>query len=426
MRRVVLLLGLTAMMWYTCQTSSNLYPVILVPGSGGNQLEARLTSHYKPSSVFCKPWYPIRKDKEGWFRLWFDLSVLVPAFTRCFAERMRLYYDPVTDDYYNAPGVETRVPYFGSTQSLLYLDPSLKQTTSYMASLVESLEKLGYSDGKNLFGAPYDFRYGLAPEGHPSRVGSQFLQDLKHLIEGASNSNRQKPVILLSHSLGCLYVLQLLNRSPKSWAQRYIRHFIALSGPWAGTVEELLTFASGNSLGVPIVDRLLVRDEQRSSETNLWLMPSPKVFGSKGPLVVTQNSTYSAYEINTFLEDIGFPQGVHPYKTRVLPLVESLTVPDLAMTCVIGSGVMTPERLVYGGGFDVQPEIEHGDGDGTVNMVSLLALESEWRKNRTQSPFKVVKLEGVSHSDILKERSALDHIMREINCINFQVPSSVL
>ncbi|CAK9154120.1 unnamed protein product [Ilex paraguariensis] len=413
-----------AMMWYTCQADSNLHPLILVPGSGGNQLEARLTRDYKPSSFFCNRWNPISKDKNGWFRLWFDPSVLLAPFTKCFCERMMLYYDPDLDDYRNAPGVETRVPHFGGTQALLYLDPHLKHITAYMSSLVESLGEIGYVDGKTLFGAPYDFRYGLAAAGHPSQVGSKFLQDLKSLIEEASTSNGDKPVILLSHSLGGLFVLQLLNRNSLPWRQKYIKHFIALSAPWGGTVQEMLTFASGNSLGVPLVDPLLVRAEQRSSDSNLWLMPSPKLFGHK-PLTVTPNVTYSAYDIPQFLEDIGFHEGVQPYKSRILPLMEHLLAPEVPITCIIGSGVTTPESLFYGEcGFDKQPEIVYGDGDGTVNMVSLLAVESEWGENRNQT-LTVIRIPGVSHTSILEDDTALREIVGELQCINSDIMRTV-
>lgn len=105
--------------------SNDLHPLVLIPGSGGNQLEARLTKDYKPSSLLCAL-SATRKGKDGWFRLWFDPTVLVPALTRCFAERMTLYYHAALDDYRNAPGVLTRVPCFGSTQGLVYLDPHLK------------------------------------------------------------------------------------------------------------------------------------------------------------------------------------------------------------------------------------------------------------------------------------------------------------
>ncbi|KAK9072181.1 hypothetical protein SSX86_008613 [Deinandra increscens subsp. villosa] len=422
---------MAAVVPYTCRsiTTNNhrLHPVILVPGAGGNQLEARLTSDYKASSWLCNRWlYPLKKDEGGWFRLWFDVGVLLAPLTECFAERMTIYYDRDVDDYRNAPGVETRVTQFGSTQSLLCLDPSLKHITSYMEALVESIQQLGYKDSQNLFGAPYDFRYGLASEGHPSYVGSTFLENLKQLVENASNANGGNPVILVSHSLGGLFALQLLNRNPPSWRKQYVKHFIALSAPWGGAVDEMLTFASGNALGVPLVNPLLVRNEQRSSESNLWLMPRRKQFPVETPLVVTPDSAYSSFDISRFLTDIGFEEGVYPYETRIMPMVEELAAPGVPVTCIVGNGVPTAETLYYGeDGFDKQPEIVYGDGDGTVNIASLLALEDEWEEEKDQK-LKVIKLAGISHMDILKDDKSLARIIDEITTINSDISSSSL
>lgn len=288
-----------------------------------------------------------------------------------------------------------------------------------MAPLVESLEQIGYINGKTLFGAPYDFRYGLAADGHKSQVGSKFLQDLKHLIEKASISNGGKQVILISHSLGGLFILQLLNKNTLSWRQKFIKHFISLSTPFGGTVEEMLTFASGNSLGVPLVDPLLVREEQRSSESNLWLLPNPNIFDKKNPLVITPNTSYTANDIPQFLNDIGFSQGVCPYKVRTLPLLHRIEAPSVPITCIMGSGVKTPETLIYGDkGFDQQPDIVYGDGDGTVNMVSLLALESLWDHSVRNQSLKVIKLDGVSHTSILKNEVAIGEIIQKLSEIN--------
>ncbi|XP_039137442.1 lecithin-cholesterol acyltransferase-like 1 [Dioscorea cayenensis subsp. rotundata] len=394
----------------------DLHPLVLVPGSGGNQLEARLTSKYKPSTLICK--LSALQTKSSWFRLWFSPSVIISPFTQCFAERMMLYYDPELDDYHNAPGVETRVPHFGSTEGLMYLDPHLKHITEYMATLVNSLEEVGYESGKNLFGAPYDFRYGLAAEGHPCHIGNQYLQDLKKLIESAFVSNGKKPVIIVSHSLGGLFVLQLLNRSPLSWRHKYIKHFISVSAPWGGTVLQMLTFASGYTLGIPVVNPLVVREEQRSSESNLWLMPSPKVFAAK-PLVITEKKSYMASDVPEFLMDIGFGEGVCPYKTRIEPLLDSLEAPGVPVTCIVGTGVETPEKLVYGNqGFDVQPGIVYGDGDGTVNLESLLALESLWSGLKGQQVLKVIKVSGVSHMSLVKDEVAVNEILAQVQSIN--------
>lgn len=417
---LLLLVPLMVAMVYTCPASATLHPLILIPGSGGSQLEARLTSAYRPSSPLCGRWYPPLKDKDGWFRLWFDPSVLVAPFTACFAHRMTLHYDPAADDYCNTAGVETRVSQFGSLNSLLYLDPNLRHITEYMASLVRSLEAMGYVEGETLFGAPYDFRYGLAADGHPSRVGSEYLQNLRGLIEKASGLNGGKRVILLSHSLGGLFALHLLNRNPVSWRKHFVEHLVALSAPWGGTVEEMLTFASGNALGVPLVDPLLVRDEQRSSESNLWMMPSPRAFDPRRPLVVTPGSNYTARDIAAFLRDIGYPEGVGPYEERVLPLVEAGAVPPgVPVTCVIGGGVETPETLVYGTaeGLEGRPDVVYGDGDGTVNAVSLAALEKMWAEEKNQT-VRMRRVAGVSHIGILSDEQALNEIMAQIREIH--------
>ncbi|AAF99739.1 F17L21.27 [Arabidopsis thaliana] len=415
---VVIAILVVVTMTSMCQAvGSNVYPLILVPGNGGNQLEVRLDREYKPSSVWCSSWlYPIHKKSGGWFRLWFDAAVLLSPFTRCFSDRMMLYYDPDLDDYQNAPGVQTRVPHFGSTKSLLYLDPRLRDATSYMEHLVKALEKkCGYVNDQTILGAPYDFRYGLAASGHPSRVASQFLQDLKQLVEKTSSENEGKPVILLSHSLGGLFVLHFLNRTTPSWRRKYIKHFVALAAPWGGTISQMKTFASGNTLGVPLVNPLLVRRHQRTSESNQWLLPSTKVFHDRTkPLVVTPQVNYTAYEMDRFFADIGFSQGVVPYKTRVLPLTEELMTPGVPVTCIYGRGVDTPEVLMYGkGGFDKQPEIKYGDGDGTVNLASLAALKVD--------SLNTVEIDGVSHTSILKDEIALKEIMKQISIINYEL-----
>ncbi|CAA7404297.1 unnamed protein product [Spirodela intermedia] len=400
--------------------AGNLHPLVLIPGDGGNQLEARITKDYKPSSLVCKWWtrQPAAEGGGGWYRLWFDPLIILSPFTRCFAERIALRYHPELDDYRNAPGVETRVPGFGSTEALRYLDPSLRHLTDYMGTLVKSLEEeIGYEEGKSLFGAPYDFRYGLAAEGRPCKVGEGYLRDLKELIENATVANTGRPAVLVAHSLGTLFMLQLLARNSPEWRRQYIKHLVAVAPPWGGAVVQMLTFASGSTLGIPIVDPLLVRAEQRTSESNMWLLPAPRVFKNQ-PLVVTPERNYSAMDMAEFLQDIGYGEGVLPYQTRILPLVGELPAMEVPVTCVLGTGVKTPETLVYGeGGFDAQPEVVYGDGDGTVNLASLVALEAEW-SGKTSQPVKLLTVPGASHSDVLKDRAAVGEIIREIAAIN--------
>lgn len=57
----------------------------------------------------------------------------------------------------NPQGVLTRVPGFGDTSSIESLDSI--GLVKYMKPLVDYLVRLGYRKGKNIRGAPYDFRY---------------------------------------------------------------------------------------------------------------------------------------------------------------------------------------------------------------------------------------------------------------------------
>lgn len=69
----------------------------------------------------------------------------------------RLRYDENTKEYYNASGVEVRVPGFGGTDTIEYLDKSY--TASYFNTFVKYFERMGYKKGLDLNGAPYDWRF---------------------------------------------------------------------------------------------------------------------------------------------------------------------------------------------------------------------------------------------------------------------------
>jgi hypothetical protein len=98
--------------------NGSLSPIVLIPGTGGTQLEARLTKDYKPGSFWCYSF------SSSHFRLWLDTFSLLPPFTTCFAERLSLVYNEETERFQNFPGVETRVPYWGSTEGMEVLDPT--------------------------------------------------------------------------------------------------------------------------------------------------------------------------------------------------------------------------------------------------------------------------------------------------------------
>ncbi|KAH7932256.1 hypothetical protein HPB51_029397 [Rhipicephalus microplus] len=127
------------------------HPLILVPGDGGSQLEAKLnkteTVHY-----FCE------RRTNDYFDLWVNLELMVPYVLDCWVDNMRLLYDNKTRTTRSPDGVHVRVPGFGNTSTVEWLDPSQVSPTAYFTRIVEALVALGYQRGIDVRGAPYDFR----------------------------------------------------------------------------------------------------------------------------------------------------------------------------------------------------------------------------------------------------------------------------
>lgn len=91
------------------------HPVLLIPGTQGNRLEAKLNKTEVVRS-FCK-------KQSDWFTIWFDVFQLLPGVVDCWTDNFRLDYDNETGVPVSRPGVETRVPGFGDTYSVEYINP---------------------------------------------------------------------------------------------------------------------------------------------------------------------------------------------------------------------------------------------------------------------------------------------------------------
>ncbi|KAF0929885.1 hypothetical protein E2562_026353 [Oryza meyeriana var. granulata] len=276
--------------------------------------------------------------------------------------------------------------------------------------MIETLEKIGYKERDNLFGAPYDSRYVPAPPGMHAMAFSSFMADLRRLVEHASRKNAGMPVILVTHSKGGLMAVEFLTRRATSWRKKYVKHLVMVSTGAGGIVVPLQSLAA--SAYAPTAS--LARTE-RSYGTVFAALPSLKVFGD-APLVVTRCKNYSAYDIPEFLAAVGFAgEDIDLYRTRALPVNLGFRAPRVPMTAVYGVGVPTPEQLVYwDGNFSKEPEVVHGDGDGAVNLASVLALDTVVGEDPEQGFFKAVKIVNATHRGIIADEFSLKRVLSEI------------
>ncbi|KAG1695596.1 Group XV phospholipase A2 [Nymphon striatum] len=148
----------------------------LFPGDGGSRILAKLdkprTSHF-----WCD------KKTENYFTLWLNIKELLPYSVQCLVDNMRLHYNKITRKTRNTIGVHTKIPGFGDTSGIEYLDTDhLVSAGHYYASTVNVLLKEGFKRGSTIRGAPYDFR--KAPS---YNFGNYFLNPLSVRPEQRTN-----------------------------------------------------------------------------------------------------------------------------------------------------------------------------------------------------------------------------------------------
>ncbi|XP_063294319.1 phospholipase A2 group XV [Pelobates fuscus] len=369
-------------------------PVVLVPGDLGNQLEAKLD---KPSVVH----YMCSKKTDYYFTLWLNLELLLPLVIDCWIDNIRLVFNMTSKTTAPPEGVDIRVPGFGQTYPLEFLDPSKRSVGIYFFTLVENMVQWGYTRDKNMRGAPYDWR--KAPN-----ENKEYFEALRKLVESMYESYGG-PVVMIAHSMGNLYTLYFLNHQTQEWKDKYIHSFVALGAPWGGVAKTLRVLASGDNNRIPVISSLRIRDQQRSAVSTNWLLPYNNTWPPDKVFVRTPTTNYTLKDYQKFYSDIGFLDG-WVMRQDVEELISSLTPPGVDIYCLYGTGVDTPDSFVYDSFPDKDPNIIFGPGDGTVNLQS--ALQCQRWKNQQKQKVYLVELPGNEHIAMMSNFTTISYVKR--------------
>lgn len=108
----------------------------------------------KPSVVH----YICTKKTTDFFNIWLNMELLVPLVIDCWIDNVSLVYDNVTRTTSNPPGVTTRIPGFGGTETVEWIDPSHASSGTYFKYVADVLVTYGHTRNVTVKGAPYDFR----------------------------------------------------------------------------------------------------------------------------------------------------------------------------------------------------------------------------------------------------------------------------
>lgn len=381
-------------LWHFKQ--QRLSPVILVPGDGGSQLEAKLN---KTSVVH----YLCEKISKDFFNVWLNIELLVPVIIDCWIDNVKLTYDNVTRTTRNQDGVDIRVPGWGDPSVIEYLDPSKASPGAYFKDIGNMLvNELGYIRKLSLRGAPYDFRKG-------PNENEEFFNKLKLLVEETYLMNNNAPVTLIAHSMGGPMTLIFLQRQSQKWKDKYISSLITLAGAWGGSVKAIKVFAIGDDLGAYLLRQSTLKDEQITSPSLGWLLPSKLFWKETEVLVETDKKNYTLANLRDFLIDVNVPNGWEFRKDNEKYQL-NFSPPGVEIHCLYGYKIDTVEKLYYkpGTSIDGYPQLIPGDGDGTVNLRSLEGC-LHWEGKQKQKVYHQ-GFPGVDHMGILKNSDILKYI----------------
>jgi lecithin-cholesterol acyltransferase len=274
--------------------------------------------------------------RSGSFEYWFQ-NPQASAFSQtCQDQLLTLRYAadshrPMADRFSNQPGVTVTIADFGRTESAPFYEP-----------MYERLEAAGYVRNHSIRVAGYDAR--LTPD------MDNFLKRTKRLIEDTYNENDHRPVHVVGHSNGPLYIQYLLTHTSQHWRDKYIQGFTPIAGnfPGQGSLYSILF------TGLNIIDFSLPTDPaQATTSARLYLTnPStymsaadPEVFGRRE--VVLKNSTtgqeYTPADYRQLLADAGLER-LRPIADFYIGFVKfdnPAHFPDVDVYAEKGSGIPT-------------------------------------------------------------------------------------
>jgi len=300
----------------------------------------------------------------------------------CWQENFAVAFNQTTQSFQQKRrGVNVRLVDFGGIQGM----PAFSAFLPYW-------EKLGFVLGKNLFGAPYDWRYPTS--GRPD----SFFTDLQHLVEHAYAANGNRRVFLLAPSFGPQFVLGFLHRMTQAWKNQYIDWFIAESPVFSGVYMSLMEYISGAPFTSKFIAGLL-RTEFQDLAIPSWMFPragtnSTVSWTAQETILSTPTQNYSAFDVEKIYKILNFSDIAGLRFVTQEPDLGEFAHPGVNTFVTYGYDVPTAGPFVYSEDFVVNQmpnvtKIVNVSGDELVPLRSSVR-GLVWQADMERAGLKLV------------------------------------
>lgn len=401
---VSVLLGLLLLVPGAASASAGRTPVVIFPGYGATIL--RVTVRDQTSVTGC--------PRSGSFEDGFPANVGTTFGQVCrdrlITPRWRTGAHLSFPQRFSLPsGVKVTIPNYGEPASAPLYGP-----------FYAALEAAGYTAGRDLVVAGYDFRLT------PDLAG--FLPRTERLIERTWRQNQHHPVRLVGHSNGPLYAQYLLTHVSAQWRHKYIQGFTNIAGNLPGQGSSWSYVFTG--VEIPTGFSLPTTVTTARSSARLWaLSPStwmstsdPRVFGHS-EIVIKDRATGRSYtpgDTDRLLHDAGL-DSIRPIVEHYIGFVKFADpqhFPNVDVSAEKGSGLPTQVGIALPNlttGQVVDPATAHffylpGDSNQeyiTNNAVRLWQRMHCYRFRLTDNP-------GVSHLGLTGDQHVIGRLLHDL------------
>lgn len=329
----------------------------------------------------------------------------------CRDELLTLRYDPNPHKpmplrFSEQPGVTVSIADYGRTASAPFYEP-----------MYEALEAAGYTRDKDIRVAGYDARLT------PDMAG--FLQRSKRLIEDTYRDNGRRPVHLVGHSNGPIYVQYLLTHTSQAWKDRYIHGFTPIAGNFPGQgLGYALMFVGVNipDLSFPATPENGVSSARMflSHPSTFITASDPRIFGDDEVIIHDQSTdtTYTPQEYHALFDDagLGWVNPIADYYIGFVDFADAAHFPNVDVYAEKGSGLDTLVGLGLADltvGQLVADSTEFFTRDGDINQeditndaVSVWASMDCFHFSLTDNP-------GVNHFELPSNSGVLGRLIED-------------
>jgi hypothetical protein len=403
-------------------------PIIIFPGLGESKILATWnksgddSKNVKSLDLYqnfenANDW-SCRSMQMNWSTVWYPEEELNGNIETkglaqfCWADNIRVNYDPETNTINNAAGVKTITTDIGNVEFV---------SKSYMGQLVHALESAGYSKGSTLFGASYDFRKICN-----NSTLREYCIGLVNLIEQSVKMNNGQKAVLVSHNLGSQLANYFLTGMPQEWKNTYIKCFICMSGTFGGCPKALRTLLSGTDL-TNYQEKNVLREVCKNFNGIQWMLPSPVVYGDT-PLVEFKRVQYSAKDIPELLHLAGYNDSLAIFENIVKPVqLRSMQAPNVTTYVFAGNNLPTESSYTYEKSLTESPQKNYPNyntqlpyrndfnypqqftGDGTMPRFAL-EFPMQWTKYQKE-PVYYRFYNQMEHMDILSSEEPIKDLL---------------